>query len=93
MTLKYGPDATASPREATNLATVDSVSIRSNLRSLQHVADRAQLFEHVVQVGVVVDETLHLSGELAHPLEQHADGVVAFVDRGKQTLRVDQQLG
>src|SRR5215208_2407927 len=32
-TLKNGPEETASPRDATNLATVDSVSIRSNLRS------------------------------------------------------------
>ena len=31
----------------------------------QHVADRAQLLEHVIEVRVVVDEALHLLGERA----------------------------
>ena len=35
MTLKYGPDATASASDAVNLLSVDSTSTRSYLRSLR----------------------------------------------------------
>src|SRR5258707_1071605 len=58
----------------------------------QQAGDFFQLLEYVVEVRVVVDEALHLIGELPHPFEQHADRVVALVDRCEQRLRVDQQL-
>ena len=59
MTLKYGPEATASPSDAANWPTyvrLDQVVLALH----QDVADRVQLLEHVVQVRVVVDEALDL---------------------------------
>ena len=92
MTLKYGPDAMPSASDAVNLLNVVSTSIRSYLRATSTSLMVLSCVEHVVEVRVVVDEALHLLPRTAHPLQQHADRVGAFVDRGQQGLGVDEQL-
>ncbi len=57
----------------------------------QQVADGPQLLEHVVEVGVVVDQALHLLGERCHVAQQRVDGGAALVEGGQQRLGVDQR--
>ncbi len=57
----------------------------------QYVADGAQLFEDVVEVGVVVDQALYLCGEGGDVAQQGVDGATAVVEGGQQRLGVDQQ--
>src|SRR5262249_23023567 len=46
---------------------------------------------HVIQVRVVVDQSLHLSRKRRDIPQQRVDSTSAFVERGQQRLRVDQQ--
>ena len=62
MTLKYGPDAMASASDAVNLANESGVVDQVVLPLDEHVADRVELRQHLVEVRVVVDEALDLSG-------------------------------